>query len=222
MSSMFPSKSSSSKIYLYHEKEIINSGTPWTSHTLFFPQLLRKCNGWACKLSHMPRGGLEGLYFWGLYFFVKNTKKKFRNSFIQYWSFPNASSVDYRYRNVSFLWIYLCSTFLPEEKILLEEKDIRWHAWNTRTAIEQTRGQDLFSIILECRTHNKEFKLHEIRFRLNIRGGNPSVKAVQQWNQLPQEWWMLQHCMDSRERWTIICQISFDLDTYIEQGVGLL
>ena len=38
-----------------------------------------------------------------------------------------------------------------------------------------------------CRTHNNEFKLQEARFQLNIRKNFLSVRAVRQWNQLPQE-----------------------------------
>ena len=48
-------------------------------------------------------------------------------------------------------------------------------------------GQDLISIILECRTHSNGLKLQEARFRLNIRGNFLTVRAVQQWNQLPWE-----------------------------------
>ena len=48
-------------------------------------------------------------------------------------------------------------------------------------------GQDLFSIILECRTRNNGLKLKEARFLLNIRKNVPAVRAVWQWNQLPQE-----------------------------------
>ena len=47
--------------------------------------------------------------------------------------------------------------------------------------------QDLFSIIPECRTHNNGLKLKEARFWLNIRKNFLTVRAVQQWNQLPQE-----------------------------------
>ena len=46
-------------------------------------------------------------------------------------------------------------------------------------------GQDLFSILPECRTWNNELKLQEARFQLDIRKNNS--KAVQQWNQLPRE-----------------------------------
>ena len=48
-------------------------------------------------------------------------------------------------------------------------------------------GQDLFLIIPECRTHNNGLILKEARFRLNIRKNFLIVRAVQQWNQLPQE-----------------------------------
>ena len=34
-------------------------------------------------------------------------------------------------------------------------------------------GQDLFSILLECRAWNNELKLQEARFRLGIRKKNP-------------------------------------------------
>ena len=48
-------------------------------------------------------------------------------------------------------------------------------------------GQDLFSIIPECRTRNNGLKLKEARFRLNSRKNVLTVRAVQQWNQVPQE-----------------------------------
>ena len=48
-------------------------------------------------------------------------------------------------------------------------------------------GQDLFSIIKECRTCNNGFKLQETRFWWNIENILLTVRAVQQWNQLPQE-----------------------------------
>ena len=43
-------------------------------------------------------------------------------------------------------------------------------------------GQDLFSIIPECRTCNNGLKLKEARFQLNIRKQFLTVRAVQQWN----------------------------------------
>ena len=46
-------------------------------------------------------------------------------------------------------------------------------------------GQDLFSILPECRTRNNGLNLPEARFRLD-RGKN-FVRAVLQWNQLPRE-----------------------------------
>ena len=39
-------------------------------------------------------------------------------------------------------------------------------------------GQDLFSIIPECRTRNRGLKLKEDRFRLNIRKNFLTVRAV--------------------------------------------
>ena len=48
-------------------------------------------------------------------------------------------------------------------------------------------GQDLFSILPECRTRNNRFKLQEARFRLEIRKNFLTVRAVRQWNQLPRE-----------------------------------
>ena len=48
-------------------------------------------------------------------------------------------------------------------------------------------GQDLFSIIPECRTHNNGLKLKEARFPLNIRKNFLTVRAVGQWNQLTWE-----------------------------------
>ena len=41
--------------------------------------------------------------------------------------------------------------------------------------------------IPECRTCDKGLKLQEARFRLNIRKNFLTVRAVQQWNKLPQE-----------------------------------
>ena len=49
------------------------------------------------------------------------------------------------------------------------------------------KGQDLFSITPECRTYNNGLKLKEARFQLNIRKNFLTVRAVRQWNQLPQE-----------------------------------
>ena len=48
-------------------------------------------------------------------------------------------------------------------------------------------GQDLFSIIPEFRKHNNGLKLQEARFLLNIRKNILTVRAAQQWNQLPWE-----------------------------------
>ena len=56
-------------------------------------------------------------------------------------------------------------------------------------------GQDLFSILPECRTRNNGLKLQEARFRLDIR--------------------------HSRGSWTAICQVCFELDSCNAQGVGL-
>ena len=44
-------------------------------------------------------------------------------------------------------------------------------------------GQDLFSIIPECRTRNNGLNVKETRFRLNIRKNFRTVRAVRQWNQ---------------------------------------
>ena len=44
-------------------------------------------------------------------------------------------------------------------------------------------GQDLFL----CRTHNNGLMLQEAGLQLNIRKNVLTVRAVQQWNQLPQE-----------------------------------
>ena len=48
-------------------------------------------------------------------------------------------------------------------------------------------GQDLFSIIPGCRTQNNGLKLQEARFWLDSRKNFLTVRAVQQWNQLPRE-----------------------------------
>ena len=48
-------------------------------------------------------------------------------------------------------------------------------------------GQDLFSIIPECRTSSNGLKLQEARFSLNIRKNFFTVRAVRQWNQLLME-----------------------------------
>ena len=48
-------------------------------------------------------------------------------------------------------------------------------------------GQDLSSILPECRTWNEGLKLQEARFQLDIRKNILTVRAVQQWNQLPSE-----------------------------------
>ena len=48
-------------------------------------------------------------------------------------------------------------------------------------------GQDLFSIVPECRTCNSGSKLKKDRFWLNIRKNFLTVRAVRQWNQLPRE-----------------------------------
>ena len=44
---------------------------------------------------------------------------------------------------------------------------------------------DLFLIIPECRTRNHRLKLQEAGFRLNIKKNLLTVRAAQQWNQLP-------------------------------------
>ena len=44
-------------------------------------------------------------------------------------------------------------------------------------------GQNLFSIIPQCRTYNNGLELQEARFRLNIRENFLTVRAVQ-WKQL--------------------------------------
>ena len=49
------------------------------------------------------------------------------------------------------------------------------------------KGRDLFLINPECRTCNNGLKLKEARFQLNIGKNLLTVKAVQQWNQLPWE-----------------------------------
>ena len=48
-------------------------------------------------------------------------------------------------------------------------------------------GQDLFSILPECRTWNNGLELQEARFRLDIRKNFLTARAVRQWNQLPRE-----------------------------------
>ena len=48
-------------------------------------------------------------------------------------------------------------------------------------------GQDLVSILPECRTRNNGLKLQEARLRLDIRKNFLTVRAVRQWNQLPRE-----------------------------------
>ena len=48
-------------------------------------------------------------------------------------------------------------------------------------------GQDLFSILPECRTRDHGLKLQEARFWLDVRKDFLTVRAVQQWNQLPRE-----------------------------------
>ena len=49
------------------------------------------------------------------------------------------------------------------------------------------KGQDLFSVIPECRMCNNGLKLKEVRFWLNIRKNFLTVRAIRQWNQLPRE-----------------------------------
>ena len=46
-------------------------------------------------------------------------------------------------------------------------------------------GQDLFSIIPECRTRDNGLKLKEARYRLHIRENFLTVRAVRQWNPSP-------------------------------------
>ena len=43
-------------------------------------------------------------------------------------------------------------------------------------------GQDLFSILPECRTRNNGLKLQEATFRLDVRENFLTVRAVRQWN----------------------------------------
>ena len=82
-------------------------------------------------------------------------------------------------------------------------------------------GQDLFSILPECRTRNNGLKLQEARFHLDIRKNFLTVRAVRQWIQLPREVVaLLPHWRPSRGSWTSICQGCFELDSCIEQGVG--
>ena len=45
----------------------------------------------------------------------------------------------------------------------------------------------MFLIIPECRARNNGLKLKEARFQLNIKKNLLSVRAVPQWNKLPQE-----------------------------------
>uniref|UniRef100_A0A803SSL5 Reverse transcriptase domain-containing protein n=1 Tax=Anolis carolinensis TaxID=28377 RepID=A0A803SSL5_ANOCA len=47
-------------------------------------------------------------------------------------------------------------------------------------------GASLFSAALQTRTRNNSFKLQERRFHLNIRKNFLTVRAVRQWNSLPQ------------------------------------
>ena len=49
------------------------------------------------------------------------------------------------------------------------------------------KGQDLFSILPECRTRNNGLKFQEASFRLDIRKNFLTVRAGRQWNQLPRE-----------------------------------
>ena len=48
-------------------------------------------------------------------------------------------------------------------------------------------GQDLFSILPECRTRNNGLKLKETRSWLDIRKNFLTLRSVRQWNQLPRE-----------------------------------
>ena len=66
--------------------------------------------------------------------------------------------------------------------------------WGDRIALfkylkrcHSEEGQDLFSIIPECGAFDNMFNLQEARFQLNIRKYVLIVRAVWQWNQLPQE-----------------------------------
>ena len=59
-------------------------------------------------------------------------------------------------------------------------------------------GQDLISIIPECKTHNNGLKLKEARFRLNIRKNF----LLEQYSSGPSDlkrWCVLQHWRHSRE-----------------------
>ena len=58
---------------------------------------------------------------------------------------------------------------------------------NHRVTDHPEEGQDLFSIIPECRTRENGLKLQETRYRLNIRKTFLTVRAVQQWKQWSRE-----------------------------------
>ena len=81
-------------------------------------------------------------------------------------------------------------------------------------------GQDLFSILPECRTWNNGLKLQEARFRLDIRK-NFLLEQYDNGTSCPGRSWALPHWRHSRGSWTAICQVCFELDSCNAQGVGL-
>ena len=58
-------------------------------------------------------------------------------------------------------------------------------------------GQDFFSILPEGRIRNNGLKLQEASFHLDIRKTFLTVRAVQQWNQLPRELEAFKRQLDS-------------------------